>query len=181
MLLSCISTSCPEVRENRHYLAIAAFYGIRCARRSRVPLLAHIDEGLRILDAIGASLVAKEAFCLHPLLQDDDALQAALAAHGHFRACAPDPVVVLLAMEYRRVANAYLAHHCKGESDLIELSPLADVNAMLIADKVQNRKDFDIHHLDSHENAQVLDQYFKNWLHRLDVSAARYQALIGLL
>ncbi len=169
------------MRANRHYLAIAAFYGTRRAHRSQVPLLAHIDEGLRILDVIGATLAAKEAFCLHPLLQDDADLLLALGPDSAFRACAPDPAVVVLAMEYRRVANAYLAHHCQGEDDVIRLSPLAEVNDMLIADKVQNRRDFEIHHLGAHENARVLDQYFKNWLRRLDVSEQRYQALIAPL
>lgn len=40
---------------------------------------------------------------------------------------------------------------------------------MLIADKVQNYKDFRKHHLDTHARADELDFYFKTWLKELDV------------
>lgn len=166
---------------NKHYAAICEYYGERKAARSGVPLIRHIEEGLCLLDATGAGKRAMEAFCVHPLLQDDDALVQAVGPGSVFARHDIDPMVAVLAMEYRRVANAYLSHHCKGDADEFECSPLPEVNAMLVADKVQNRKDFDIHHLGSHQNSAVLQRYFANWLRRLDISETRYGQLIALL
>lgn len=156
---------------NKHYRAILQFYGAASARRSTVPLMAHIDEGLAILDAIGASTEAREAFCLHPLLQAGPVVAP----------CEPDPKPLMLAMEYRRVANAYLSHHFRGDADVIALSTEPEVNDMLVADKVQNRKDFEIHHLSTHANADVLARYFRNWLRELGVSEERYLELTRML
>ena len=165
------------MKNNKHYAAIREYYADERAARSCVPLIAHIDEGIALLDAIGSSLRAKEAFCIHPLLQDDGALAAALEPGSIFERHQPDAAVVAVAMEYRRVANAYLSHHCKGSDDLIELSCLVDVNQMLVADKVQNRKDFERFHLETHARSATLALYFANWLRRLGISEERYAEL----
>ena len=162
---------------DRHYRAIREFYGERRAERSGVALIAHIDEGLRVLDCIGASLPARRAFCLHPMLQGDVELAAALLPSGTLLSCDPDRDALMLAMEYRAVANAYLSRHFVDGEDCIALSPLKDVNDMLIADKVQNRKDFEIHHAATHHRSDVLAQYFANWLRALGVDEARYRRL----
>ena len=169
------------MKENKHYLAVFEFYGTTRARRSQLPLMNHIDEGLLILRELGSAVCAMEAFCVHPLLQDDGALANSLEPGSAFNKWAPDTLPVLLAMEYRNVANAYLSHHCQGDTDTIRLSPLKAVNEMLIADKVQNRKDFEIHHLHSHDRKEVLAQYFNNWLRALGVSELQYQRLASML
>jgi hypothetical protein len=46
---------------------------------------------------------------------------------------------------------------------------------MLIADKIQNRKDFELYHKDIHERSDELKQYFFNWLWRLGVWEGNYQ------
>jgi hypothetical protein len=48
---------------------------------------------------------------------------------------------------------------------------------MLIADKVQNRKDFERYHRDTHPRARDLDHYFRNWLIALRVTETRYHEL----
>ncbi len=169
------------MKENKHYLAVSEFYGTERAKRSQLPLMNHIDEGLLILRELGSPVSAMEAFCIHPLLQDDGALANSLEPGSAFAKWAPDTLPVLLAMEYRNVANAYLSHHCQGDADTIRLSPLKAVNDMLIADKVQNRKDFEIHHLHSHDRKEILAQYFNNWLRALGVSEPRYQRLASML
>jgi hypothetical protein len=50
---------------------------------------------------------------------------------------------------------------------------------MLIADKGQNRKDFELHHARTHPRAAELRSYFANWLGRLTISETRYQELVA--
>jgi hypothetical protein len=53
---------------------IAEYYGDRRAKRSGVPYINHITEGLVVMDRLGASKVAKDAYCVHPIFQDDATL-----------------------------------------------------------------------------------------------------------
>jgi hypothetical protein len=149
---------------------------VRTTRRSRVPLMNHIDEGLAILGHLGVSDVAMRAFCLHPLLQEDAALVANLSRVTALSA----PAVLALALEYRRVANATLSTRPLRAATEIQLSPLGEVNQMLIADKVQNRKDFLRYHRGRHGRSEELDRYFRLWLERLGVSEARFAELAAI-
>ena len=145
----------------REYELIAAHYGDRTARRSGVRLIVHIDDGLALL--AGSTGDARRAFCLHPLLQSD----ADLAANLDRVAAATTPRVMALAIEYRAVANAALSNRSYVSAEDIALSPLAEVNAMLRADKIQNYRDFLAHHAATHPRAAALDRYFRLWLERL--------------
>jgi len=153
------------------YQAIQRMYGERRSQRFGLPLMNHINEGLRILDHIGASAIEMRAWCLHPLVQDDLDLRNTLA--DPTRVAGADPMALVLAMEYRRVANASLSRQGIELPDQIVLSSLASVNTMLIADKVQNRKDFLLHagqHF-SQERMDELRRYFQCWIERLGLSA----------
>lgn len=156
------------------YLAISAYYGDQRAQRSNVRLMDHIDQGILILKAIGAPLTAARGYCLHPIFQLDDALvsegMAFMQKHGM-----SEPV--LFALEYRGIANAYLSQHAMPPKG-IRLSPIPEVNMMLIADKVQNRKDFELHHKGTHPKSERLDAYFKEWLQFLGITEDVYEALI---
>ena len=168
-----------QFRHNPHYLAIVEHYGDRRAARSGVLYIRHIDEGLWVLDRIEASIRAKEAYCLHPLVQHDDELCGALGDPDHVLGRhAIDARSLAVAMEYRAVANAYLSRREIASIDEIALGPLEDVRDMLIADKVQNRKDFERYHRDTHPRADALAAYFANWLRRLGISEARYRSLV---
>jgi len=162
----------------KEYAAIAAYYGTRTAQRSGVPLIQHIDEGLFVLDRIGASDAAKRAYCLHPLLQAD----AELAVnHQRLAEFTDDTYVVMLAIEYRNIANATLStREIKAAAD-IALSPIPEVNAMLVADKIQNYKDFILHHRATHPRSDALDRYFRRWLERLGVSKETREELFAVL
>lgn len=155
------------------YKLISRHYGDRVAERSQVPLINHINEGLIILDAISATEDSKRAFCLHPLFQADYDLK-----ENWYMASFVQPHVLLLTMEYRSIANAYLSDKMDAPYEIpIKLSPLFEVNEMLVADKVQNRKDFITYHKGTHARSGQLDLYFKQWLDALDISDASYDYL----
>lgn len=149
------------IEQTIEYTSIVEVYGNDCAKRSGVRLMNHIDEGVEILDRIGASYEAKLAFCIHPIAQNGDSVEFS--------------TVKLLAEEYAYFANKFL---CKSETDHIR-----DVNAlenhlhgdidfrmsndcrdMLIADKEQNRKDFLKYHYGTHVRSLELYAYFDAWL-----------------
>ena len=159
---------------SRAYQAVSRFYGDRQAERSGLHLMNHIDEGLDILTSMGVQPEVKAAFCLHPLLQADDDLAATLAG-GHLRG--QDPAAVLLAMEYRHQANGHLSHH---PPKVPTWGPLDEVKQMLIADKIQNRKDFDLHLRGRPDvlNSDRLDAYFQEWFDALGITEERYQAWV---
>ncbi len=153
------------------YGAIEQLYGDTRARRSGVPYMNHIDEGLRVLHRwLGASEQARRAWCLHPLVQADDDLRRTYAA-AELDAFAP--AVVALALEYRNIANAFLSpmeqHPGYDDPARITLSPLSEVNVMLAADKLQNCKDFRRDHADRHPRAARLERYFQRWLAALEI------------
>lgn len=150
------------------YKLINFFYGDRVARRSQVPLINHINEGLVVLSAIDATDAAKQAFCIHPLLQADEDLE-----ENYYMASRLDPHVLMLAMEYRSVANEYLSDKVNTGQE-IRLSPLPEVNQMLVADKVQNYKDFLTYHHGTHERSDELSVYFEKWLNRLEIDNQTY-------
>lgn len=159
------------IRESREYKMISLFYGDRVAKRSQVPLMNHINEGLVVLDRISSSDAAKRAFCVHPMLQAD----ADLKANKHLYL---EPEIMMLAMEYRNIANAFLSDKIpEYRYQNIKLSPLYEVNDMLIADKVQNRKDFITYHKGTHARSEELDIYFEKWMVALDISEETYNSL----
>lgn len=148
------------------YAIIKDFYGEQTAIRSGVKLIRHIDEGLAILDDIKAREVAKRAYCLHPLLQADDTLAANYAKRALYKC---NPYAIVVAMEYRRVANGYLSPRHVDKMEEIDVGPLKEVSEMLIADKVQNYKDFHKYHT-KHPRFSELDYYFKMWFVKLGLT-----------
>ena len=154
------------IKHTPEYQLIAAFYGQRKAKRSCVPLINHIHEGLFVLEHVGAPESALRAFCLHPLVQSDNDLEK-----NFQEVCSKSsPKALGLAMEYRNIANQYLSLRTITDLSDIALSPLTAVNQMLIADKVQNFKDFLLYHKETHPRSKELTEYFHNWLQRLGVS-----------
>ena len=171
-----MATALPEhIEQLPEYQVIAAHYGARCAQRSGVPYIHHIREGIAILRWLEADERAIRAFCLHPILQADDDLAAADLA-----ALTSDVVVMAWAMEYRSVANAYLSPMGPRQPADIRLSPIAAVNDMLRADKVQNYKDFLRYHDGTHPRSDALHRYFRAWLTRLGM-LDRFAALADRL
>ena len=161
------------------YTLIKNFYGDNKAKRSGVLLMNHIDEGLIILDKINASFIAKKAYCLHPIIQSDEAVVKTVDTK--FLRNDIDANVIITAMEYRSVANDYLSTRTITDINEIKLSPLKDVNDMLIADKIQNRKDFEMYHIRTHPRSEELCRYFENWFVRLGITHDLYSDCLNIL
>lgn len=159
--------------ETKEYLAIQDYYGDKKASRSGCFLMNHIDEGIFIMKSFGASNDAIRAFCVHPLVQNTDELKLNWEkVHSVF-----EPKIIALAMEYRNIANAYLSHRKIDSIEEIELSPIKDVNDMLIGDKIQNFKDFIIYHSKTHPRKMELDKYFQDWLQKLEISKDDFESM----
>lgn len=163
------------MRNSTEYKLIAREYGVQRAARSKVLLIDHIHQGLQIMDLFGASVSAKQAFCLHPLVQKFTDLEANLG-----KICREEmlnPRALILAMEYRNRANAYLCTPVNDAYSVYALKEkigelLPEVRHMLIADKIQNNKDFMLHHYGTHERSEQLKEYFEDWFYILGVSPA---------
>lgn len=154
----------------KEYEMIKDFYGDGVAKRSGVPLMNHIDEGIEILTKLGSDTDTIAAFCLHPLLQGDKEFEENLL----WITKEVNPYVLALVLEYRSKANIYLCKPHTSDWDQVDISIhvgklIEPVRQMLIADKIQNRKDFEIYHKDSHPNAVNLTRYFNNWIKYLGV------------
>jgi len=167
------------VFDSFEYKKIEEVYGDQRAKRSGVFLMNHIDEGIIILARIGASIQAQKAFCLHPLLQQDEDM----AKHFDFVCRKSDPIALAMAIEYRYHANNWLSDKVKrvyherdrDQHGRLQLTgepttgPLYGVKRMLIADKIQNYKDFINYHRGSHPRSDELELYFEHWLSYLGV------------
>lgn len=185
------------ITESPGYLVIKEFYGDKRAARSQVLLMDHIDQGIEILHRYGSDKVVMEAYAVHPIFQNDEDLAA-----NYTRCDDLHPLVTLYALEYRNIANKFLSNKIirepssarvwddrnkifikpAGQYTLkakhpIKLSPVFAVNEMLVADKVQNRKDFLRYHAATHERSEELDFYFKLWMEALEISEERFQEL----
>lgn len=166
------STEIDNTKSRWPYHLISRYYKGKKAKRSGVPYINHINEGLVVLQEIKASQTAMDAYCLHPMLQEDSVLESSIKQMEHV-----DHRVLIAAMEYRNVANRGLSCFQVDDPDHIYLGPLKDVKDMLVADKVQNRKDFLEYHLGTHAKSKELDRYFRNWLRALGVTEAEYDRL----
>jgi hypothetical protein len=145
---------------SKSYELISKYYGGRRTKRSGVRLMNHIDEGLDILNNIGASDIVKDAYCLHPLLQSDEDFNKNKTMD--FSGIPSE--VIILAVEYRRVANSYLS--TMSMDDFVGFTN-NEIRQMLYADKIQNEKDFKLYHEGTHPRSKELREYFDNWINIL--------------
>ena len=145
--------------------AIRDHYGDKKAERSGIPLIHHIVEGLMILTRIKAKRSIRQAWCLHPIVQSDDDLKAAIRMGIPVNFGQQHIQALLLAMEYRHVANSFLSHHDGIEFKVIrdKVNAIPGIREMLIADKIQNWKDFSAQPRGTYANEDRLDIYFNEW------------------
>jgi hypothetical protein len=158
------------------YRAIKEYYGDKKAERSQVPYINHIEEGLSVLwNTAGSTDLAMSAYCLHPILQSDEDFSRNF--DGSLLK-GIDPGAIILCVEYRRVANSYLSKN-KKEDVVNPIHP--QVKAMLVADKIQNYKDFMLHHAETHPRRRELFDYFHNWFEILQLDGEQVVNLLRLI
>ena len=172
------------VKSTPEYRAIADFYGQDRAKRSGVPLINHIHEGVAVIACMGGdedAVMAARTYCIHPLFQNDRELET---VGVEFAKKTWPSLLVLYAMEYREQANAWLSDKVvKGEDGNLACIGQPDagdnpvVRMMLCADKVQNYKDFITHHRGTHARSDELDLYFRTWLEHLGISPELFETL----
>lgn len=153
---------------------VATFYGAKTSRRGAIPLMNHIDQGLLIMQERGSDEAAQAAFCLHPMVQNDEELSAnfeVILSKGF------NSKTLAYLFEYRNIANQGL----RGATnpDLLNI-PLSGVFEMLVADKVQNRYSFEKYHLNTHPHRTELGDYFAAWLKRLQITELQYEHYVSL-
>ena len=155
-------------KENKliEYTIIESYYGDTKAERSGETYITHINEGLKLLDTLKASPLAKAAFCLHPIVQSDTDFARLIASDSPIFARANFKAWVL-ATEYRRWSMMFTT-----DSSVAPKITITDANIknMLIADKVQNmialqrnRKKYDANEF------KRLNSYFNSWMDILGV------------
>lgn len=164
------------------YDCIKQFYGDLKAKRSGVPLMNHIDEGLVIIMKAHEAtpelnlIDVLEAYCIHPLIQDDKAYVKTVSAKRRGLVGEIRKEVLVFAIEYRHAANSFLS---KDFPHQYRPSPFPEVSLMLIADKVQNRKDFIKYHRGTHPHSERLDAYFREWMEILHIDEFDYQNFLS--
>ena len=165
------------MKDSKEYLYISKVYGDKKAKRSGLPLMNHIDEGLDILNILNSSDEAKRAFCVHPIFQSENLIDYKNDYLGMTND--DDFVVCGLARKYSILANRFL---CTPHTDNWDRSEIlreliaanggtyiisGNISEMLLADKTQNYKDFMLYHYGSHERSHELFNYFNLWINVL--------------
>lgn len=151
---------------------ITQYYDGAKAERSQVAKINHIQEGLVVLHHLKASRAAMDAYCLHPMFQADADFSTNIAKGVQMSSRA-----AMLTMEYRWRANSWLSDRVSkfGVSGWPDVGPLPEIRQMLIADKVQNFKDFREYHKGEHERSFELGIYFQIWLAALGIDWMQQQ------
>jgi hypothetical protein len=148
----------------------------RRARRSNLPYMNHIYEGLYILRDADPGI--KRAWCLHPVFQDPD------LEHQIHLTTPPTWVKGLqdipeedieLSKQYAITANAHLSY-MPPKTPRISSHP--GVNAMLVADKIQNLKELCVSvPQDLTPNWNRLMQYFNSeWFPVLGITPEMFRS-----
>jgi len=156
------------------YMLISVYYGNKCAKRSGVPLMNHIKEGIKLLIAWDRPEEEQRAFAIHPIVQNTGSLIVRRTMPSDSRPIHEN--VFNLAKEYSDKANSYLCNPdtdrltmSQDAGDLMHLLGIMSTSCawMLLADKVQNQKDFRTYHWFTHDRTHQLEAYFNLWIRTL--------------
>ena len=156
-------------RVHKYYNVISEFYKNKQTSKG-IPYINHIDEGVGHLENLHVSDVVVNAFILHPFVQCvnlqgtyKECLLTEKELEKHINIFEIKPEIAYELLLYRKFANSYL---CRPETDnysIIEayedvkdLANYQNTIRMLIADKLQNFKDFLLYRKDNHPRSKYL-------------------------
>lgn len=163
-----------RLHEWHSFQQISRYYGAAKTRRTRLPLINHIVEGVVLIHQLGGSPGVADAFCWHPLIQSDATYVDALTEIRRYYNLNTNGQVLVNVLGYRDAANRWLRGSVS-EDNQPKQHPLADVNIMLMADKIQNRKDFENNEAQfTAEHVSSLHYYFDSWFSVLGISPEIY-------
>ena len=137
------------------YYKIKLEWDGKYSQRSNVPLMEHIDEGLKLLE--NSEEIIKVAWCLHPFIQKDD-----WSILNEI-----DNKTANILLEYRHWANGWDSHTtAKFPDEWPILSLISDeVKLLLFVDKTHNSKQYHENREKFRKEDQIrLDKYFENWI-----------------
>lgn len=164
------------IRETLEWRIAKEVLGPQRSRRTDVSYFDHIEEGIKILEDLDTSLACQQAFALHPLFQPNFVLIENLIYVPQF-----DPMAVLLCIEYRWVANLGTRQAVRENGGKLVLSVIPEVNTMLVADKIQNRKLFETRLPKDDPAYAEIAHYFALWMDKLDISEETYQRYAAMI
>lgn len=163
----------------KYYSVIDSFYKGMSTSKG-VPYINHINEGIVHLENMKVDDDVINAFILHPFVQCvnlkgtyKDCLLTEKELEKHINIFKIEPEIAFELLLYRKYANSYL---CREATDnfsihdaygyLKNLNNYQTTVKMLIADKLQNFKDFLLYRQD-HPRKEFLNRYFTIWLNIL--------------
>lgn len=163
-------------KHSEAYKIIQNFYQDQRAKRSGIPYIYHIEEGLSIMKLFyNTCQNVMDAYALHPIFQENKNLQNNFNGSFLYNLT---PQVIILAMEYRKTANSYLSYMSLNN---YVSSPLKEIKLMLKADKIQNYKDFKKYlYKINDKKSEQLNDYFMNWFTILGVSMSDIQCFTDM-
>lgn len=156
--------------ETREYKIIEDYYKDKY-HSNGVSFMKHIDEGLAIMKWMGTSESAKKSFCLHPIYQSEKSIKDFGIKDLSDNKLKLDSNIITNVLEFRRIDNLYTNDMRISSPGDIKISTLDEVNQMLIADKIQNRKEFE-NYYDGNEDFSM---YLINWFRKLDINENMYR------
>lgn len=156
--------------ESQEYEMARKLLGNKTTTDGRTLLIEQVDQTLKVLNHLSSWPAVMRAACLRPLLQDDHTFE-----YGWKTACknGVQPRALVLAMEFRRVANSYLCTTLTDFWDDEEVRlrlglVIPPVRAMLIAHKTVGYHQFLLQQAQTHFRRKELRAYFERWFRVLE-------------
>lgn len=163
----------------KYYSVIDNFYKGMSTSKG-VPYINHINEGIVHLENMKVDDTVINAFILHPFVQCvnlkgtyKDCLLTEKELEKHINIFEIEPEIAFELLLYRKYANSYLCREATDNYDINDafedvkgLAKYRNTVKMLIADKLQNFKDFLLYRQD-HPRKEFLNRYFTIWLNIL--------------
>ncbi|BBI90576.1 hypothetical protein HYO65_gp184 [Tenacibaculum phage PTm1] len=171
-----------DISDSPYIKIIMEAYGDKRTKRTNVPYMNHIFEGMQVINHFKNKYTFYElktalfAYILHPIFQAfDNNHKQVVDKYINFL----KSDVIFNSVSYGHEANSYLRYHYQDGKDLTfnkYENPI--VGLALIADKIQNFKDLELWYGNStHEHYDDLEAYFNVWLQNLGISEYDYKKL----